>query len=184
MAELISMSIASLDGYVADRSGQFDWAAPDEEVHQFVNDLLRPVGTHLYGRRTYEIMSYWESHAAAAEPGVTGDFARIWQDAEKVVFSRTLHEVSSERTVLQHAFDPGAVRAMKVAADAPLSIGGPMIAGEAFRVGLIDVCHVILMPVTVGGGTPVFPHDLKVDLDLVEHRRFASGAVHLHYRCR
>ena len=178
MAKLIYSAIASLDGYVADAEGNFDWAAPDEEVHAFVNDLERPIGTYLYGRRMYETMVYWET---VDDPHpVSRDFAAIWQAAGKVVYSTTLEAVSSERTKLERSFDPEAVRAMK--ADGDLSVGGSALAATALRAGLVDELQVLLAPVVVGGGTHWLPDDLHVELELLDARRFEkSGVVYLRY---
>jgi dihydrofolate reductase len=175
MGRLIYTAIASLDGYTADEHGKFDWAAPDEEVHAFVNDLERPVGTHLYGRRMYETMAVWET-LDDPEP-VMRDFAQIWRAADKIVYSRTLRDVSSARTRIEREFDPEAVRAMP----GDISIGGPTLAAEAFRAGLVGECHLFLHPVAVGGGTPALPRDLRLDLELLDQRRFASGVVYLRY---
>lgn len=183
MARLIYAAIASLDGYVADRAGRFDWAAPDAELHQVVNDLERGAGTHLYGRRMYEVMRFWETALEEPEQSAVGqDFARIWQGADKVVFSRTLDAVTTARTRLEREFDPGAVRALKAAAEQDVTVGGPTLAAAAFRAGLVDECHLFLHPVSVGGGTPALPSDLRLDLELVDERRLSAGVVHLHYR--
>jgi dihydrofolate reductase len=185
MGKLIYSAIASLDGYVADADGRFEWAAPDEEVHRFVNDLERPVGTYLYGRRMYEVMLAWEQPGAwAEESDVTRDFAAIWQAADKVVYSRTLESASSARTRIERAFDPDAVRALKQAAGHDVSIGGPGIAGQALAAGLVDECQLLLGPVVVGGGTPALPDGVRMDLELLDERRFASGVVYLRYRTR
>ncbi len=183
MARLIYGAIASLDGYVADETGNFDWAAPDEEVHAFVNDLERHVGTYLYGRRMYEVMVAWET-MPADEPPVMNDYTRIWQQAEKVVYSRTLREVSSARTRVEREFDPVAVRRLKAQAGRDLSIGGPHIAAEALKAGLVDEIHLFLVPVIVGGGNAALPGQMRVGLQLVDERRFGNGTVHLHYRTR
>jgi dihydrofolate reductase len=183
MAKLIYSAIASLDGYTADERGDFDWAAPDEEVHAFVNDLERPVGTYLYGRRMYETMAYWETaHTQAGLSPVALDFARVWQAAAKVVYSRTLAHVSSARTRIERDFDPGAVRAMKAAADRDLTVGGPHLAAEAIRHGLVDEWQLFLAPVVVGGGTRALPDHVRVPLKLIDERRFGSGMVYLRYR--
>ena len=185
MAKLIYSAIASLDGYVADADGNFDWAAPDEEVHAFVNDLERPVGTHLYGRRMYETMVYWETaHTVAGQRPVAQDFTQIWQAADKVVYSRTLEAVSSARTLLERDFDPEAVRRMKAAAGRDITVGGPDLAAQALAAGLVDECHLFLTPIVVGGGRRALPDDLRLKLELVDERRFGSGVVHLHYRTR
>ncbi len=183
MAKLIYSAITSLDGYVADAQGNFDWAAPDEEVHAFVNDLERPVGTYLYGRRMYEVMSSWETAPTdAAQSPVMRDFARIWQAADKVVYSRTLEAASSARTRVEHEFDPEAVRAMKARAQRDITVGGPELAGQAIAAGLVDECHVFLSPVVVGGGTAALPDGVRWPLELLGERRFGNGVVHLHYR--
>jgi len=172
--------IASLDGYVADADGKFDWAVPDEEVHRFVNDLERPIGTYLYGRRLYEVMRYWETAETAADP-VTQDYAAIWQAADKIVYSRTLEAVSSARTRIERAFEPEAVRQLKAAAGRDLSVGGPVLAAEALRAGLVDECHLFLIPVVVGVGKRALPDDVRLELELLDERRFGRGTVHLHY---
>ena len=185
MAKLIYSAIASLDGYVADADGNFDWAAPDEEVHAFVNDLERPVGTHLYGRRMYETMVYWETaHTVAGQRPVAQDFTQIWRAADKVVYSRTLDAVASARTLLERDFDPEAVRRMKAAAGRDITVGGPDLAAQALAAGLVDECHLFLTPIVVGGGRRALPDDLRLKLELVDERRFGSGVVHLHYRTR
>jgi dihydrofolate reductase len=183
MAKLIYSVIASLDGYVADEDGSFDWAAPDEEVHRFVNDLERPVGTYLMGRRMYEVMRYWETaDTVPDQPAHMVDFARVWQDADKVVYSRTLEEPSTARTRVERDFDPDAVRRLKAAADRDLTVGGPALAAQALAAGLVDECHVFLAPILVGGGTRAFPDKLRVPLELLEERRFGNGTVYLRYR--
>ena len=183
MARLIYSAITSLDGYVADQDGNFDWAAPDEEVHTFVNDLERPVGTYLYGRRMYEVMVYWESaHTLDGQPPFIRDFTRIWQAADKIVYSRTLASVSSARTRIERDFDPEAVRRMKATARRDITVGGPDLAAQAIEAGLVDDCHLFLTPIVVGGGKRSFPRDLHQKLELLEERRFGSGTVHLHYR--
>jgi dihydrofolate reductase len=181
MAKLIYSAATSLDGYINDEEGKFDWAAPDDEVHSFFNELSRPVGTHLYGRRMYEVMRYWQD-PGDIDAQVHRDFAEIWQDADKVVYSKTLDSTSTPRTRLEREFDPTAVRELKEGADADLSVAGPGLAAEALRVGLVDELHQVLHPVIVGGGTHWLPDGLRLDLELVEERRFAGGAVHLHYR--
>jgi dihydrofolate reductase len=178
MSRLIYSALASLDGYVADEHGRFEWAAPDAEVHAFVNDLVRPARTHLYGRRMYEVLVAWET-MDTAEP-VLRDFAQIWRGADKVVYSRTLGEVLSARTRIEREFDPEAVRAMKAEGD--LTIGGPELAAHAIRAGLVDEYHLFLSPVIVGGGTSAFPAGVRVDLELIDERRFRGGAVYVRYR--
>jgi dihydrofolate reductase len=177
------MAISSLDGYIADADGKFDWSAPDAEVHAFVNDLARPVGTHLYGRRMYEVMVDWETaHTFAGDSPVMQDFAAIWQAADKVVYSRTLEEPSSAKTRIERDFDPEAVRAMKAGAKRDISVGGPELAAHAMKAGLVDDWHLFLTPVVVGGGKQALPDDIRLGLELVDERRFGSGVVHLHYR--
>ena len=184
MARLIYSALCSLDGFVEDRDGGFGWAEPDEEVHAFVNDLERGAGTHLYGRRMYETMVVWETPEAMGDvPGHIRDFAAVWQTAEKIVYSRTLERVSSARTRIEREFAAEAVRALKAAADRDVLIGGPGLAGEAFRAGLVDECHLFLAPVVVGGGKRGLPEDVRLDLELLDERRFGNGMVHLRYRC-
>jgi dihydrofolate reductase len=183
MANLIYSAIASLDGYVEDADGRFDWAAPDEEVHAYVNDQERPVGTYLYGRRMYEVMTYWETVPTDDTDGpIAGDFARIWQAAEKVVYSRTLQQVASARTRIEPDFDADAVRALKARAERDLSVGGAELAGQAIAAGLVDECHLFLTPIVIGGGTRALPDGVRWPLELVAERRFTGGVVHLHYR--
>jgi dihydrofolate reductase len=183
MAKLIYSAITSLDGYVADENGNFDWAAPDAEVHAFVNDLERPVGTYLYGRRMYEVMRYWETAPTAGDvPSVTSDYAEIWQAADKIVFSKTLEEVSTTRTRIEHHFDPEAIRQLKASAERDITVGGPELAAHAIKAGLVDELHVFLTPVVVGGGTRALPGGVRVQLELLDERRFGGGVVHLHYR--
>jgi dihydrofolate reductase len=185
LTKLIYSAIASLDGYVADDDGNFDWAAPDEEVHRFVNDLERPVGTYLYGRRMYEVMVYWETAETAADQPTAGqDFAEIWQAADKVVYSRTLDGESSARTRIERDFDPEAIRQMKAAVERDLSVGGAELAAQAIRAGLVDEFHLFLSPVVVGGGQSALPDNARVELELLDERRFGNGVVHLHYRTR
>jgi dihydrofolate reductase len=181
--KLIYATIASLDGYVADRDGNFDWAEPDEEVHRFVNDLERPVGTYLYGRRMYEVMQYWETaQTVAGQPPFVTEFAELWQAADKVVYSMTLVEISSARTRIERAFDPESVRRLKDTAQRDLTVGGPHLAAQAIKHGLVDEFHVFVAPVMVGGGTRSLPDDVRLRLELLDERRFPNGMVHLHYR--
>ncbi len=182
MAKLIYAAITSLDGVVADGDGNFEWAAPSEEVHAFVNDLERSIGTCLYGRRMYEVMAVWETMDVEAEPEVMRDYAAIWRAADKVVYSTTLDAVSTPRTRLVNVFDANAVRAMKADADRDLSIGGPGIAAHAIRSGLVDEYHQFVVPHIIGGGTQWLPPDARVPLELLDEHRFADGVVHLHYR--
>ena len=185
MAKVIYAAIASLDGYVADADGNFDWAAPDEEVHAFVNDLERPVGTHLYGRRMYDTMVFWEAVPNLAnEPACVQDFAEIWRSAEKIVYSRTLETTASARTRIERTFDAEAIRQLKATAEKDISVDGPELAAQAIKAGLVDELHLFVTPVVVGGGASWLPDDVRVDLELLDERRFASGVVHLHYRVR
>jgi dihydrofolate reductase len=183
VATLSYSVLASLDGYVEDPSGRFDWAAPDAEVHVFVNELERPVGTHLYGRRMYETMRYWEDPPGLAEaPPHIQDYAAIWRAAEKVVYSRTLQAAPTARTRVEREFDPEAVRRLKAEASGELSIGGAELAGEAIAAGLVDELHLFLFPVLVGGGKRALPDGVRAELELVDERRFAGGTVYLQYR--
>jgi dihydrofolate reductase len=183
MAKLIYSAITSLDGYVADEEGDFDWAAPDEEVHSFVNDLERPVGTYLYGRRMYEVMAYWETADTTADQSPAfRDFAEIWQAADKLVYSKTLEGVSSARTRIEHDFDPEAVRHLKATADRDLTIGGPELAAQALEAALVDELQLFLTPIVVGGGKQALPDDVRVELELLDERRFGNGTVFLRYR--
>ncbi len=184
MARLIYSAIASLDGYVADEAGNFDWAAPGEEVHAFVNRLERPVGTYLYGRRMYELMVAWETLPLDDEPPVMREFAELWRAADKIVYSRTLEAVAGARTRLERAFDPDAVRGLKAAAERDLSVGGPELAGHALKAGLVDELHLFLVPVVVGGGTRALPDDVHLELELQDERRFGSGVVFVRYGMR
>lgn len=184
MGKLIYSALTSLDGYIADRDGNFDWAFPDEAVHAAANDLLRPVGTQLYGRRLYEVMVAWETMDVAGEPPVMQDFAAVWRASEKVVYSRTLEAVSSERTRIERTFDPAQVAALKAEAERDLLIGGAELAGQALKAGLVDDLHLFLSPVLVGGGTRALPDDVRLDLELLGEERFANGVVHVHYATR
>ncbi|HTW05822.1 MAG TPA: dihydrofolate reductase family protein [Streptosporangiaceae bacterium] len=182
-ARLVYSAIASADGYVEDAAGSFGWAAPDDEVLGFVNDLERPVGTYLFGRRMYQTMLYWETaHALPDQSAGVKEFARIWQAAEKVVFSKTLNAVSSARTRLERDFDPGLVRQLKSAAGADMTVGGADLAAQAIEAGLVDELQLILVPVVVGGGKPALPAGVRLGLELLDTRRFANGAVYLRYR--
>jgi dihydrofolate reductase len=182
MAKLIYTAIASLDGYVADQNGEFDWAAPDEQVHAFVNDLERTVGTYLYGRRLYQVMVGWEAMDTTDQAPVVVDFAGIWRAADKVVFSRTLPAVSSARTRIEREFDTEAIREWKASSERDLSVGGPGLAAVALRAELVDECHVFLHPVVVGGGTAALPDHVRISLELLDEHRFDNGVIHLHYR--
>jgi dihydrofolate reductase len=182
MARLHYSVIASLDGYTVDASGSFDWAAPDEEVHAFVNDLERPIGTYLFGRRMYEVLSAWET-MDDPEP-LMRDYAEIWRSSDKIVYSRSLQEATTARTTLEREFDPAKVAELKATATKDLSIGGPQLAKQAIAAGLVDECHLLLSPVVVGGGNAALPAGLRWDLELKDERRFGNGVVHLHYVSR
>ena len=183
MAKLIYAAIASLDGYVEDEKGRFDWGMPDEEMHAFVNDLERPVGTYLYGRRMYETMVFWETAGTEAdEPPVFRDYAGIWRTAEKIVYSRTLQTVSSARTRIEREFDRDAVGRLKRSSEADIAVGGAELAGRAIGAGLVDECHLFLCPIVVGGGKRALPDNVRAQLELLDERRFRNGVVHLHHR--
>ncbi len=182
MAKLIYSALASLDGYVEDEHAGFGWARPDEEVHSFVNDLERPIGTYLYGRRMYETMVFWETASTSDEPAAFRDYAELWRTAEKIVYSRTLEDVSSARTRIEREFDPDAIRALKRAAAADISIGGSELAGQALAAGLVDELHLLLFPIIVGGGKPALPHHVRAGLEVIDERRFQSGVVHISYQ--
>ena len=183
MAKLIYSAITSLDGYIADEDGNFDWAVPDEEVHTFINDLERPIGTYLYGRRMYEVMRYWgTAHTLPDQPPFTLDYAQIWQAAEKIVYSRTLEAVSSARTRIERDFDPELVRQMKARAGRDLNVGGPELAAQAFRAGLVDELYLLVVPIVVGGGKRSLPDNVRLRLELIDERRFGNGMVYLYYR--
>jgi len=184
VARLIYSAITSLDGYVADEGGQFDWAEPDEQVHAFVNELMRSIGTHLYGRRMYETMVAWETMDTTGQPRVMQDFAELWRAADKVVYSRTLGAASSAKTRIERDFDADAVRRLKASAGHDLLVGGPEVAAHAFEAGLVDECHLFVVPFLVGGGTRSLPAKVREPLELLDERRFDAGVVHLHYRIR
>lgn len=182
MAKLIYSAIASLDGYVEDKRGSFEWAAPDEEVLAFVNDLERPVGTYLYGRRMYETMLYWETVSASGDQSaMADDFAQIWRAADKLVYTRTLSAPSTARTRIERDFDPDAIRRLKESSARDITIGGAELAGQAIAAGLVDECHLLLCPVLVGGGKRALPDDVHVRLELLHVRRFLNGVIHLGY---
>jgi dihydrofolate reductase len=185
VAKLIYSALTSLDGYVADEDGNFEWAAPDEEVHTFINDLERPVGTYLYGRRMYEVMVGWETDPTLADQSpAMRDFAEIWQAADKIVYSKTLEVVDTARTRIERDFDPQAVRQMKALAGRDLAVGGPELAAQAFRAGLVDECHLFVAPIVVGGGKRSLPNDVRLKLELLDERSFGNGMVFLDYRIR
>jgi dihydrofolate reductase len=185
MAQLIYSAISSLDGYIEDRDGNFDWAMPDEEVHRFINNLERTAGTYLYGRRMYETMMVWETDPSlAADSPLTQDFAEIWQAADKIVYSKTLAAASTRKTQIERNFNPEAIQQLKRTAQHDILIGGPELAAHAFRSGLIDECHLFLTPIIVGGGKQSLPDHVRLELELLEERRFGNGTVYLRYRAR
>jgi dihydrofolate reductase len=183
MAKLIYTAISSLDGYVADAEGNFDWSVPDEEVHRFVNDLERPIGTYLLGRRMYEVMRYWDSAPTDNdEPSAGLEYAKIWQATDKIVYSKSLDRVAAGKTRIEREFQPEAIKHLKATATRDVSVGGPTLAAQALKLGLVDECHLFLSPVVVGGGNPALPDNVRLGLELLDERRFANGVVHLHYR--
>jgi dihydrofolate reductase len=183
MAKLIYVSNVSLDGFIEDEHGRFDWTEPDDEQFAFITDLIRPIGTYLYGRRIYETMAVWETDPAlGAQSELRGDFARVWQAAEKIVYSTTLDAVSTARTRLDRRFDPDSVRRMKDEANRDLTVAGANLAAHAFRARLIDECHLFIGPVVVGRGKPALPSDLRANLELLDERRFENGVVYLRHR--
>lgn len=183
MGRLIYSAIASLDGYVEDKEGRIDWSAPDEELHSFVNELERPVGTYLYGRRMYETMLDWETALLTPDqPSAVRDFAAIWQAAQKIVYSRTLESVSSTRTRIERDFDTKVVRDLKMTSQADVTVGGSDLAAQAIKVGLVDELRLFAVPVVLGGGKRWLPSDVRLDLELLDTRSFAGGAVYLRYR--
>jgi dihydrofolate reductase len=183
MAKLIYVANVSLDGYIEDAHGSLDWAAPNDEVFTFITDLVRPVGTYLYGRRMYETMAVWETQPAlAAQSELRADFANVWQAADKIVYSTTLPAVSTANTRLERRFDPDSLRDLKTSAASDLTVGGPTLAAHAFAAGLVDECQLFIYPVLVGQGKPAFPRDARIQLELLEEHRLTNGVVHLHYR--
>ena len=185
MAKLIYSALTSLDGFIEDADGSFEWAAPDEEVHGFINDLERTAGTHLYGRRMYETMRVWETDPnLAADSALMQDYANIWQAADKIVFSRSLAAMSTRRTRLEREFDTEAVRKLKAESAHELLIGGPGLAAHAFKAGLVDELHLFIIPVLVGDGKKALPTGLRLDLELMDERRFVSGVAFLRYRVK
>lgn len=185
MANLIYFAIASLDGYIEDTDGNFDWAMPSDEVHSYINNLVRAAGTYLYGRRMYETMMGWETDPSiAAMSPIMGDFAEIWQASDKIVYSQTLENPSTRRKKIERDFDPEAIRQLKESDRGDIFIGGPNLAAQALRAGLIDECHLFFAPVIVGGGKPCLPDNVRVELTLLEQRCFEDGMVHLHYRTK
>jgi len=185
MASRIYSTTASLDGYIADEEGKFDWAEPDEEVHRFINDLERPVGTYLLGRRMYEVLAYWDDPPALDEqPSFVQEFAEIWQGADKVVYSKTLEVAQTARTRIERDFDPEAIRQLKAQSDRALTVGGPDLAAQAIRAGLVDDYQLFVVPVVVGAGKQSLPRDGRIELELLDERRLRNGTVFLHYRTR
>lgn len=183
MAKLIYTATTSLDGYTEDEEGKIDWSAPDQDVHSFINDRLRPIGTFLFGRRMYETMVYWETaNALPNQPAVASDFADIWRVADKIVYSKTLQAVSSARTRIERDFAPDAIRQMKSTAARDISVGGSELAGRAIKAGLVDELQLFIAPVILGGGKRYLPAGVRVNLELLDERRFANGTVYLHYR--
>jgi dihydrofolate reductase len=182
MAKLIYTVIMSLDGYNADKNGNFNWAEPDEEVHSFINELGRHDGTYLYGRRMYEVMAVWQTLPTHDQPSCIADFANIWRAADKVIYSKTLKTASTPRTRIEQHFEPEAVRRIKASATRDLAVGGPTLAAHAFKAGLIDVCHVFIAPIIVGDGNSAFPSDIHLQLMLQDEHRFRNGMLYLHYR--
>jgi dihydrofolate reductase len=182
MADFIYVALASLDGYIEDETGKFDWAEPDEEVHSFVNELERGVGTYLYGRRLYETMAIWETLPLDDQPDHIREFAELWRAADKIVYSRTLETASTSRTRIERDFDADAVRRLKDEAERDLMVGGAELAGNAFRAGLVDQLHLVLAPIVVGGGKRALPDGVRLPLELVAERRFGNGFVRLQYR--
>ena len=185
MGKLIYAANTSLDGYVEDENGSFDWAVPDDAVHAFWNEHERRIGTSLYGRRMYETMRVWEADDwLADEPAVVRRYADIWRDTDKIVYSTTLDDVSTARTTIERSFDPEAVRQLKETSGSDLSIGGAGIAAEAFRHGLVDECVLLLCPVIVGGGKPALPRGVRLNLELLDQRRFANGVIYVRHAVR
>jgi dihydrofolate reductase len=184
MASLIYSAITSLDGYIEDARGKFDWAEPDQQLHEFVNEQERQLATYLYGRRMYDVMVAWETIDSVGQPTYIGDYAKIWRSADKIVFSTTLEKPSSARTSIERSFDPETIRRLKAASARPISVGGPGLAAQAIKAGLVDEYHQFLTPVVVGGGKHWLPGGVFLQLDLMNEHRFKNGAVHLHYRTR
>jgi dihydrofolate reductase len=182
MGSLIYSAISSLDGYIADEDGKFEWGEPDEEVHEFINELERRIGIHLYGRRLYEVLAVWETLNTSDHPSYIQEFAEIWQAADKIVYSRTLTSPSTARTRIETEFAAGDVRGLKESAETDLLIGGPNLAAHAFEAGLVDECHVFVAPMIVGGGKRFLPDKLRQKVELTDERRFGNGMVHLRYR--
>lgn len=183
MSKLIYIANTSLDGYIEDEAGSFDWGNP-QQVHEFITQLVRPLRTHIYGRRLYETMAYWDAQSIEGYPAEHRNFARIWQQAEKIVFSRTLTGVTGRKTRLEREFDPQIIQNLKRQSEHDIIIGGAQLAGLAIEADLVDECHLFLHPVILTGGKPAFRPGLRRDLNLVETGRFDTGVVHLHYHLR
>jgi dihydrofolate reductase len=182
LTKLIYVTNVSLDGFIEDEHGSFDWTAPDDELFAFITDLVRPVGTHLYGRRLYDSMAVWETDPAlAGQSELMADFANVWKAADKVVYSKTVDAVSTGRTRLEHDFEPGSVREMKASANRDLTVGGAQLAAQAFKAGLVDECHLFVRPVLLGGGKPALPSGTRAELELLDDRRVGNGVVYLRY---
>ena len=184
MAELIYSAITSLDGYTEDEAGNIDWAAPDADVHAFINDLERPVGTYLYGRRMYETMAVWETMGTTGDEPIERDFAELWRAADKIVYSTTLDVVPTPKTRIERTFDADAVRALKASATGDITVGGPGLAAQAIAAGLVDEIQLFVTPIAVGGGKPALPRHAQVQLELRDVHAFDSGVVYLRYGTR
>jgi dihydrofolate reductase len=185
MGNLIYLTIMSLDGYIEDPQGNFDWGEPDEQEHRFINDLARAAGTYLYGRRMYETMLVWETEPGHADQSpYTAEFAEIWKAADKIVYSKTLDAVETAKTRLERAFVPDAVRQLKAKSKHDIAVGGAELASHAFRAGLVDECHLFLAPVVVGGGKHALPQGVRIHLDVLDERRFEGGMVYVRARTR
>lgn len=183
MATLVYIANVSVDGYIEDPHGNFDWTTPDDEVFAFITDLIRSAGTYLYGRRLYETMAVWETDPAlAAQSPLTSEFARVWQAADKVVYSTTLQEISTAHTRIERVFDATGVETLKASAAGDVTVGGANLAAHAFRAGLVDECNFFVSPASLGGGKPALPRDMRIDLELLDERRFRGGTVYLRYR--
>ena len=181
--KLMTIANVSVDGYIEDEHGSFDWTEPGDDFYAFITDLLRPVGTYLYGRRMYETMAVWETDPTlAAQSELRADFANVWQAADKVVYSTTLEAVSTARTRLERSFDPGSVRDMKASATSDLTVGGPNLTAHALKAGLVDECQLFVHPIFVGRGKPALPSDMRAELELLDERRFSNGVLYLRYR--
>lgn len=186
MAKLIYFTaVMSLDGYIEDQEGNIDFALPTEEVLRFVYDFLRPVGTYLFGRRLYETMAVWETDPSLAETGPhMQDYAQIWKATDKIVYSKSLETAYTTRTRIERDFVPEAVRQMKASAAQTMLVGGAELAAQAFKAGLVDECHMVLAPVVLGGGKHGLPRDTRLNLELLDERRFDNGMVYLGYRTK